>query len=345
MSQTLQVVPLPACPPERFLRQAQGTLMRLERERMAPPVLLVAELDSEALLLGRFQRGSAALDRKAVEAAGLPVLRRNSGGRALQVGRGVVAVALVLPSMGSLLGAPLPAPRVMNRYVRGLLAGLTRLGATGGARFFGRDFVSCRSLQLAALGHDGGRQAAMVEAFIAVERGLALAPGLSGYPEHGDPRHAGPAWEPLAAHRKAPPSFQEVVDTLARSHASTYGCLAAQRRDLVEEPLGVGPAVFEEEAGFESSGVADVPIGFLEALAKESDGRITEARLRGDFMAPGALMASLESELVGCEAAFGPLGARVNEAFARPYAFTHGLAELRVFPEALLVALGRMTSA
>src|SRR5262249_32026165 len=55
----------------------------------------------------------------------------------------------------------------------------------------------------------------------------------------------------------------------------------------------------EEDAGFVSSGVADVPIGFVEALVRHDGARVIEARLRGDFQAPARGLAALEAALAG----------------------------------------------
>src|SRR5262249_25941615 len=94
----------------------------------AQPTWMCAEIEGEALLLGRWQR------RGAETAA----VRRMAGGRALQISGRAILVLLGLPDW-SVLGAPDPA-RVLNRHVRGIRAALA-----GGLRrmvaYFGRDHL------------------------------------------------------------------------------------------------------------------------------------------------------------------------------------------------------------
>src|SRR5690606_30180781 len=119
--------------------------------------------------------------------------RRAGGGRAAVAGEGTVGVILALPSVGALLPAPVGADRLLNRYVRGLLAGRTSLGAGTGAHYFGRDFVSAEGRPLALVSQDGTRRgAAILEALVGISRPVPLPPSESGYPEHGDPRAHGP---------------------------------------------------------------------------------------------------------------------------------------------------------
>src|SRR5688500_11031086 len=84
------------------------------------------------LVLGAFQRAASTL---APLEGGPRVVRRLSGGPALWAGPGTLHLWLSLPRPDALVpGAP---PRLVNRYVRPLLRGLTRLGAP--ALYGGRD--------------------------------------------------------------------------------------------------------------------------------------------------------------------------------------------------------------
>src|SRR5262249_6691608 len=55
--------------------------------------------------------------------------------------------------------------------------------------------------------------------------------------------------------------------------------------------------VEEGDAGFVSSGVADVPIGFVDALVRHDGARVIPARLRGHFQAPAPGLAALDAAL------------------------------------------------
>src|SRR5512143_3306381 len=118
----LLVARLDHCPPERFASAARGLLGRGGAE----PVLLLATLAGETVLLGRHQRASSALRLDAVRGRGLPLARRPGGGRALLAAGGALALFAAVPAGAALFPGPFGVDKVMNRYVRGLLAGLRR---------------------------------------------------------------------------------------------------------------------------------------------------------------------------------------------------------------------------
>ena len=114
----------------------------------------MAGFAAPALFLGRHQRARSSVNREAAEARGLPVLRRTGGGRTLLVGPGVVGLLVYTPPGQQLAPAPFPPDRATNRYVRGLLAALRRLGADHAA-WFGRDFVASDRRQVATVAQEG----------------------------------------------------------------------------------------------------------------------------------------------------------------------------------------------
>lgn len=125
----------------------------------------MAVVTDEAMILGAFQR-----------AAGLPsspctLDRRGSGGPEVRVGSGTVYVGLALAQPGALI--PCDERRIVNRYVRPLLRGLTRAGHL--AHHFGRDWVSVahRPVAWVGFGHDAGTRRTLVEAFVAVRTPFA----------------------------------------------------------------------------------------------------------------------------------------------------------------------------
>ena len=299
------------------------------------PTLVVAELDGPAIALGRFQRLKTACT-SGVQGA-TEVVRRNSGGRAIQVSQGTVGVLFAVPDPTALVGAPVPPDKVMNRFVRGLLAGLTRVGVPGGAHYFGRDFVSAQSKQLAVVGQDGTARAALFEAFVAVDANLQLPAALDGYPPHADPRARGPEHVSLAALRGKPLAFDPLAEAILEGYAGQHHRELAHI-DAAELPEADLPSAAEDEAGFSESGVAEIPIGFLEALVRAEAGQVLEARLRGDFIAPAFVAGALEQSLRGCPLSFGELGKRVDAAFHLPGAAVVGVRELRLFAEAVLAA-------
>ena len=267
-------------------------------------------------------------------------MRRNSGGRALRIGAGTMGVLLALPEMGALLSQPLAPSKVINRYVRGLLAGLTRAGAPEGAHFFGRDFVSAQQQQFAIVGQDNGPRAAIFEAMVGVDSSLEVG-ALNAYLPHSDPRVGGPPHATLNGLTGKPIAFDALAEAIAAGYAEVHSAQLV-RVDAPSVEAELVPPVDEDERGFSDSGVADIAIGFAEALVQHDGECVQRVRLRGDFIAPSFVMHELERALEGCPLELNALGQRVDQAFHQPGACIHGMRELRVFAEAVMAAAGKL---
>jgi len=340
-----------SCDATRFGGVCRDLLQEVEQSGV--PTLLVTELAGEAILLGRHQRASSALSSAALAGA-TPLARRAGGGRAIAAGQGRIGVALALPEASALLAGPIGADKIVNRYVRGLNVGLTACGAGRGAHYFGRDFVSAESRQIAVVSQDGTPGGAVLfEAVVAIDRPLSLPEGARGYPAHGDARADGPPHVALAELWKAPRPFEEIAEAIRGGYERVYGVSVTEGGEPAPEPPagtgratepadGLVPSVHEDEADFEESGVADVPIGFVEALVRVEGDVLREVRLRGDFIAPTFVLRDLERALAGMPLAFGALGTAVDEAFRRPGAAILGVTRMRIFPDAILAAAGRL---
>ena len=299
---------------------------------------MLAPLAGDALLLGRFQRARTTIDLDKAREQGLPVLRRLGGGRAIRVGRGILGVLLGVPDLGSLLPKPIGPDKVLNRYVRGLCAGITTTGVA--AHYFGRDFVSADHRQLAVLSQDGSPAgAAVLEAFVAFDRSLEVPSDLARFRPHTDPRAGGPAHVALC--ELAPQvTVAGVASAIASGYARVHKC------ELIDEELPFSedgalepaPLVAEQESSLVASGPHEVPIGFLEALVRVDRDRIAEARLRGDFIAPAFAVSALETSLAGCPLDATAVGLRVDAAFRARGATILGVTSLRVFADAVLAA-------
>jgi len=336
---TLQVARIPRCDPARFARIEAGLLLH----GWPKPLLVVAGLGEPALLLGRHQRARSAVDVERARALGLPIVRRAGGGRSLLVGDGVVGAFLFVPFSDPLVHGAVPADRLLNRYVRGLLAGLRTAGARSAA-YLGRDCVCADGRQLGLVSQEATASGgAAFEALVALSRPLPVPHELTRYPRQRDPRDSGPRAVSLEQVAGRPVAF----DALATALELGYG--AAHEREpvhaaglLPEAPL---PAADEDETGFAESGLVEVPIGFAEALVRHEGGRVLRGRLRGDFIAPAFVLAGLEADLDGAPLVFGELGRRVDTAFSHPGAFMHGVRELRVLADAVLAAAGAPAAA
>jgi hypothetical protein len=266
------------------------------------------------------------VDLAAAAEAGVSVIRRTGGGRALLVGPGAVGLLVYTPPGQQLAPTPFPPDRTTNRYVRGLLAAMRRLGARHSA-WFGRDFVSNDGKRVATVAQEGTAAGALlVEALVAVERDLALPGALAIARTHSDPRAEGPPPVSLMDLSGRAASLDEVAATLAEC----FGQLGKREPLLLEADLPEAdhPPAREDEVGLAESGSQEIPIGFLEALAGLGAGRLVGPRIRGDFIAPAETLRALEVALEGAPLDPVGIGQLVDEAFHGPGAFLQGVTKL-----------------
>lgn len=341
---TLRVVTARGVTPGRLARWGTGLLA----QDLGSATLVIAELEATSVLLGRHQRAASALDVKAVAARGWGLERRLGGGKSIVITPGTVAVLLAVPP-GSGLGMSLSADRAINRHVRGLLRGLG--GGVGGAFYFGRDFVSADKRQVAIVSQDGapGGGTQLFEAFVARETVLALPDELSKYPVHGDARAGGPAHASLAELGRGREGFAGLAQAIANGYAQATGAaLLPIPEDALDDgddaDVAPAPPVVESDEGWAWSGVADVPIGFLEAQVQHEGGRVRAARLRGDFIAPAFAVRHLEAALAGCMLDFAQVAPLVDAALALPGATIVGVPHLRIVADAFVACLAEGTA-
>lgn len=329
MSSSLQVARIPRCDPARFARVEAGLLAR----GWPAPLLVVAGLGEPVLLLGRHQRARSAVRVDAARARGLLVTRRAGGGRAVLAGHGTAGVFLWSPPGDPLLATVHGPDRMLQRGVRGLLAGLRAAGARTPS-WAGRDEVSVDGRTLALASQEGTADGGTaIEALVAVDRTLEVPSALVAYPQG---RAGGPEPVTLAQVRGEPVGFDQLAAALEQGFAAAYDRDPEPARGLLpEEPL---PPAEEDEEGLGASGPVEVPIGFAEALASTAGGLVDVARLRGDFMAPAFAVAELERALRGAPLDPVEIGGRVDAAFACPGAFLNGVPDTRVLADAVLAA-------
>jgi hypothetical protein len=190
----------------------------------------------------------------------------------------------------------------LNRNVRALRSALAQLARVPVA-YFGRDHLVSGGAALAWVGEEEDT----LEAILGAE---APEAELVRYPVHGDARVRGVRFTPFV------PSADELAAALGGTVVPPFPSLP------VEDP----------DAGFVSSGVADVPIGFVEALVRHDGARVIAARLRGDFQAPARGLAALEVALAGV--ALEPTALRTAIAGALPVLV--GVVDAGVFADAVL---------
>jgi hypothetical protein len=321
----LRTIVAAGCDAGRFGRLAAPLL----EQEVGAPTLLVAELAEDAFLLGRHQRAAVALTAPPDDA---PPRRRAGGGKTLRVMAGAVGVLLAVAPGG--WPEPLDPDKVLNRCVRGLLRGLPRVGPAGAAHYFGRDFVSMRQHQVAAVSQEGSPGGTLLfEAVIAARAPLALPAGLSGYPEHPDHRMPGPPHGDLGD-----PGFSRLAGAVIDGYASLLGATPSPEPAIPEPGPPLEPPVAEDEAGLAWSALLPIPIGFLQAGVRAEGDRIAEVRLRGDFIAPAFAVDRLEKALEGKRLSFDVLGPEIDGVFGARAAPIVGVTDLRVLCDAILDA-------
>ncbi|HLK10192.1 MAG TPA: hypothetical protein VKW76_02305 [Candidatus Binatia bacterium] len=301
--------------------------------------LRVYELVADALVLGRYHRRPAGGD--------VLVDRRLAGGRAAPGGPGFVGVSLVLPHRAALVAddpLALAPEQVMNRCVRGVLAGLEGAGVP--ALYPGRETITAGGRLLGLLAFDVDvRGACVFEAMLAVGRDASLLPLLL---DRADPNGAVAAAfvspadaTSVAGYLGRTPVLDEVAAWLARGYAARF--------DVCVAPAAA-PAPAADESWIDSRrqrpdldrhARTAVLVGSLEAHARLApDGRLAAVELAGDLIAASPAVAWLERALPGCPAAAPDVHRVVEAAFAKPGSFVLGVGPLRTITDTILRAVG-----
>jgi hypothetical protein len=157
-------------------------------------VITASLVEGPAVVLGALQRAGRVVDLAACATAGTAVLRRCTTGTAVSIGQRAVVWTLALPHVAAL--HPDATPRtLLNRNVRGFLAGLSRGGAP--ARYFGREWIAIDHRPAALLGFEAladGR--IVIEVFAGLDATIALPRELCADEERAVDRWRGK--EPLA---------------------------------------------------------------------------------------------------------------------------------------------------
>jgi hypothetical protein len=151
--------------PMRSAANLVGFSRSLFSGEVSSPRLFVGKSAESAVLLGAFQR---ACELPAASVGSRAVLRRITGGGAIEVGPGVLAVTMAYPNLPSLAKSALPlqSAQILNRAVRPVLRALTR--TVHPTQYFGRDWLSSekRPTGLVSFAHEARSDRLVVEAFL-----------------------------------------------------------------------------------------------------------------------------------------------------------------------------------
>jgi len=295
-------------------------------ESSAAGALLAAELAGESVLLGAYQERGVSGARSE--------LRGLCGGRSAFAGAGIAALWVLVGDLGRWgieagPGAP-SGPRVLNRLVRGALAGLKQIGVN--ASYPGRDFVAANGRRVAQLSlARGARRQVVFQVLVGAERAFASA----------EPAPEFPGLPPLPEAAALGVGAQAVCSALLLGFARRFAFELAPAELSTDELRAVAAAPLPprddpELAGLRAGAAVATPIGRLLAyVALEPDGALARVRLRGDFIAASAPLRALELALAGR----APSAAATRELCARWLAEPESLVVGLVDPAALVEAL------
>lgn len=301
------------------------------------PILLLYTLTGRMLSIGRFHLYDGTSQR-----ADISAFRRLTGGRIVGAGDGWLNLALILPSRDALLPAHevrLKPDQVMNRYVRGLLAGLHELGLE--CFYPGRDAITCEQREIAMCTFETDLRGAMLfEAALAVNRGMEeVVHELERFDPDGQLPCAmyGPdVATKLVRGLDSDVVFLEVADAIARGYSNLLG--GGDRRELT--PLESAHAerrgaAMEElrwlrlSAEGHLTGRIASQLGTIEARIKTSDGgAVEQISVVGDLIANPPGIAALQSEMVGRRLDLPSVSNAVMKVFGGGDNFVLGIGEL-----------------
>jgi len=304
---SLDIVCLPALAPAELLGLQLHFLDAVASGESAP-VLLLYQIQGKVISIGGYQLYDGPAARGEITA-----YRRLTGGRTINHGAGWLGCSLIAPSRTGLLeqrDAQLKPEQVMNRYVRGAMAGLRALGLD--CFYPGRDAITCNRREVALCTfEENADRALLFELFIAAERGLDSLPLDTESFDPGGmltcPMYTAGTATTLAQELGRAVGFTELTDRLTAGYGSAFG--AIRRRDLTRAETAAAdarrPALAQwlcsrkPEPALNLAARAAIQLGFMEAHLAASGERIERIAFNGDFIANSPGLAQFKHSLAG----------------------------------------------
>ena len=321
---------------------ARGQVLAAAVTAERPVAMYAAPLELAAVALGAYQYPGHALQRDAFSAMALPVLRRRSGGATVWAGAGVIYFALGLHDASALMSCP--PGKLLNRNVRGLLAGLRGLGVP--THYFGRDFLSFTTDPGAYVAWDEDAQGrVLIEAFVALDTPFVLPAALGGYPAPREPAFRGKLPTTLrqaGATQSVPEVLQALADGYGRGFELGLEPEPPSETELTAiAQLRSGSSVdVNDDRGLRWAQPVEEAIGFISAGARlDGSGAIADVALGGDFFQHRACPEQLRAALIGGPADAQHIGAALDRVYAARPGLIEGVRSLASLRSALLDAL------
>jgi lipoate-protein ligase A len=315
----------------------QAHLLEAVATSATRPILLIYAMRGRRLSLGRYHLYDGSPAR-----ADLSAYRRFSGGRVVGAGEGWLGLALMLPSRDALLpehDLKLKPDQVMNRYVRGLLAGLRDLGLE--CFYPGRDAITIERREIAMCTFETDASGAMLfECALALNRGMEeVVHDL----EHFDPAGQLPCamYGPDAATKLVREldrdvTFNEVASAIARGYSNLLGGGEPRALMPLENAQAERRGASLEQRGWLTlsadgnlSGRIASQLGSIEARVKTSaDGIVENLDIVGDVIANSSGIAALRSEMTGRRLDLPSVSTAVMKVFGHGDNFILGIGDL-----------------
>jgi lipoate-protein ligase A len=314
-------------------------LLEAVAARRSAPALLIYTLGGRLISIGRYHRYHGTGERN-----GIGGYRRLTGGRIVGAGEGWLGCALILTSRSELLraqDAAIKPEQVMNRYARGILAGLRTVGVE--SFYPGRDAITIDRREVAMCSFETDASGAMLfEALVALNRGLEDTvydierfdpEGALGFPLYDRGRAT-----KLVRELGRDLAVQELAGVIEAGYASTLSDVSrralsgeerAQAEDRGRRLLESGWLGRACESPSLKAGRAPSQLGYIEArVALDDAGHIEQLELSGDFIANSTGVAAFEREARGKSADFGSMSAAAMKVFGDGSNFILGIGDL-----------------
>jgi lipoate-protein ligase A len=315
-------------------------LLEAVAARRSAPVLVLYATGGCAVSIGRYHFYGGAPDHD-----GIVAMRRLTGGRAVGAGDGWAGLALVLPGRGALLpkrDANLKPEQVMNRYARGLLAGLRALGLE--CFYPGRDAITVERREIAMCTFEADTSGALLfEASIAVNRGME---DLSRDLDRLDPAgtvpsvvHSRETSSTLERELRRELDLAELAEAIVHGYREAFGEVRERElaADEIKHAVESGKALqsihwlrrVADASEYNRSGRMTAQLGQIEVwLSVSADNRIERVMLSGDLIGNSPGIALLEAALEGQTHDLIAVSNAVAKVFSADRNFILGLGEV-----------------
>ena len=317
----------------------QSYFLEAVRTGRCAPVLITYRLAGRLVALGRYHLYAGPESNREVG-----IYRRLTGGRIVGAGQGWLGCALILPSRDSLLpqGLPLKPEQVLNRHLRGTLAGLRKLGVD--CFYPGRDAITIDRREFAISSFETDSSGAfLLETFLAIDRGLQhLVDDLELLDPDGAltaPMYGADRVTTLARELGRQIAAEDIVKAIEAGHESLLE--QVRRRELTDQEgaetksRGADLAARgwltsrKRDPTLTLAGRERIQLGFAEAyLALDVTNEIDRIVIAGDLIANSAGLEQFERELRGKPLDLVSVSAAVAKTYADGANYVLGIGDL-----------------